>query len=467
MYIFRKIINLFVFVKNKVKEYSPISFIGLVFPILSFLLFIYYGKVNDFIILIIASFLLIFFLLLLILNLINFGINYFRIKKTIELSLQNKEIFANKELKVNVNFKSFFIIPSTQILGKIVFSPPYYQGETRKLNISSNRYEDKIIFYERGLYTLEGLKLTFKDILGLFHFTKLIRKKVELIVYPLIRDPKKINFLPNYNIEDYKDQTEKKIDAEYFDMRKYEVGDDVRRIHWKLLAKKNELIVRIPEKNEPLLKEIVTIFTGYNPLTSFYNNNLMRRYLNEAVIEITSIINQFYENNFKIYFCNDTSVQSEGTAFFDNKKGIFSSLAKTNWINEKVISNLYSNFLNTLNQKGIQVNTILFFCTPFCFEILEELFSKINLTNTKLYFIYFSINDYLSKEESSKLNSISIKDLLFTKSFENREGKLINFKGLSIFKNNSYIKSLIIRNDEKILNSLDNNNIDYTVINLL
>ena len=44
----------------------------------------------------------------------------------------------------------------------------------------------------------------------------------------------------------------RKVEGDLLHYKSFEAGDDVRRIVWKVFAKNRELVVRIPERMEPL-----------------------------------------------------------------------------------------------------------------------------------------------------------------------------------------------------------------------
>ena len=97
----------------------------------------------------------------------------------------------------------------------------------------------------RGEYAIGAAGFILRDFLGLFHFRRRMRGKLRLLVYPQVREEAGILHIisqqmkpdarPNTILEDYTDIN---------DMRVYRPSDSLKKIHWKLTAKREELIVK-------------------------------------------------------------------------------------------------------------------------------------------------------------------------------------------------------------------------------
>lgn len=98
----------------------------------------------------------------------------------------------------------------------------------------------------RGVYQLGLSSLEITDILGLFNIRRKVSTKFEVVAYPRVMDLDENMHLTMHMLskapanltiaqEDY---------ADYTDVRPYVPSDPVKKIHWKLTAKRGEWIVK-------------------------------------------------------------------------------------------------------------------------------------------------------------------------------------------------------------------------------
>ena len=60
----------------------------------------------------------------------------------------------------------------------------------------------------------------------------------------------------------------RKVEGELLNYKNFETNDDVRRIVWKIYAKNKELVVRIPETNDPYASHIYFYASFYNAISN-------------------------------------------------------------------------------------------------------------------------------------------------------------------------------------------------------
>jgi hypothetical protein len=65
----------------------------------------------------------------------------------------------------------------------------------------------------------------------------------------------------------------RRVDGDYFHYKDFEMGDDVRRIVWKLYAKNRELVVRTPEIFNPFASHIYFYASFYSTLNALQQEN--------------------------------------------------------------------------------------------------------------------------------------------------------------------------------------------------
>jgi hypothetical protein len=144
----------------------------------------------------------------------------------------------------------------------------------------------------RGYYRLGLSRLLVTDLLGLFTLKRRLNDTIALTVWPRLMDishfPLARNILSqsnsNFEIreEDY---------AVVSDVRKYEPTDPLKRVHWKLTAKKNEWMVKNFQTNA---LNRVTLLTDSFRFSDVYEDALI---LEDKIIETSVAVLDFCLRN--------------------------------------------------------------------------------------------------------------------------------------------------------------------------
>ncbi|SKA93429.1 Uncharacterized conserved protein, DUF58 family, contains vWF domain [Caloramator quimbayensis] len=97
----------------------------------------------------------------------------------------------------------------------------------------------------RGIYELGPLEIKITDVFGIFSWKYKIYSSVNLKVYPRVRE---INFFSLNSMQSYGTlntlQKAYEDNTSISDIRKYNEGDNFKRIHYKVSAKKGELYIK-------------------------------------------------------------------------------------------------------------------------------------------------------------------------------------------------------------------------------
>lgn len=123
---------------------------------------------------------------------------------------------------------------------------PKYKGQSISLNIDEKKIiKGKVNFKVRGIYNLGDNDLNISDLFSIFEIRKYYNFHEVIKVYPRISDIKGIE-VNGYNlirnIVNFKGTLED-ISA-VKDIRKYNEGDSLKKVHWKLSAKYGQLYVK-------------------------------------------------------------------------------------------------------------------------------------------------------------------------------------------------------------------------------
>jgi uncharacterized protein (DUF58 family) len=179
-------------------------------------------------------------------------IGYFMLKY--EQSLDNDLIFKGDKVTftVNITNRSFFILPYISISflndkGGVI--------QKHKINnislqpFSKREVSIDYIYKYRGDFKLGVSTIEVQDFLGIFKFTLKNKKPLYITVYPQIIDIDEFYLSSGYLSDNVSSIGGGQEDISTIEeINKYNYGDSLRKIHWKLTAKTNELMIREYEK---------------------------------------------------------------------------------------------------------------------------------------------------------------------------------------------------------------------------
>jgi hypothetical protein len=159
----------------------------------------------------------------------------------------------------------------------------------------------------RGIYGLGLSRVLVTDLLGLFVLKRRLYDTITLTVWPRLIDiphfPLTRNILSQSNSifeireEDY---------SSVSDVRKYEPTDPLKRVHWKLTAKRNEWMVKNFQTNA---LNRVTILTDSFKLSSVYEDALI---LEDMIIETSmAVMNYCLRRGMPVVWYARTDVRQE------------------------------------------------------------------------------------------------------------------------------------------------------------
>jgi hypothetical protein len=205
-----------------------------------------------------------------------FVISYFYIsiqKYTIDakVAVDDKVHTTGDLMECLTMVKCGFIIPTAFALVKsesYLASAYGYEGELVNLTIEEDKWvRHDIKFHHRGIYDLGTVHVTVLDFFQIFTLNKVIDTDVRVKVYPKIYP---INSLTIGGKDIYQEVLDiRSTNEDVFtikDVRKYHLGDSLRKVHWKVSAKHGELFVK---NSDSIAGEEFTIFL------SLHSSNLL------------------------------------------------------------------------------------------------------------------------------------------------------------------------------------------------
>ncbi len=242
-------------------------FLYLVLIVIAVLFFILYEGVAS---LIILSIVIVFPLLLFFINC------FLQSKITATLSCGTKTCSANQSVTLDIELKNptpipvlsseillTYTISSTDKKGKISFNTPIFSNSTQHLTttFSSEHY---------GVVAFDISRVKLYDMLKLFRNRlpkKSIHSDVSVIVMPNVVELS--NPVCDYSeigldSDLYSDTKSGSDPSQIFDIRDYTDGDKMSRVHWKLTAKEDKLMVK--EYSRPICDSFLILLDSFVPL---------------------------------------------------------------------------------------------------------------------------------------------------------------------------------------------------------
>ncbi|MDB5221680.1 MAG: hypothetical protein JWN83_347 [Chitinophagaceae bacterium] len=107
----------------------------------------------------------------------------------------------------------------------------------------------------------------------------------------------------------------RKVEGEFLSYKNFENNDDVRRIVWKIYAKNKELVVRIPETNDPYASHVYFYASYYNALETGLYSDFFTIFLNYYKTMVWNAYRQLSKQNVLIKYIPD---QESKTTFADD-----------------------------------------------------------------------------------------------------------------------------------------------------
>ncbi len=308
--------------------------------------------------------------LLLTLNILGFLISHLLLKRKPEmcqLDLPFHEGTIGVKLPYTLSLKGWTIVP----LFKMSFNgipshiSPLYD-EIKKSTITcdlfsrgDHTHQDTLTFLRRGDYHFDKLTLSNKDALGLTHIQWEIPLDEEILILPRVHKKEYDFYHLSSTKENYIDSTHRLLDGDYYEHRPYAPGDDVRRINWKLTAKRRELFIRIPEKIQPAHEEVLVFLSTFNPYIQYYESDEMLSLLDTMVEELISYCYFLTQKGFKVLLSSDCAEDSYPIQ--SQWDSILRHLTRVHWQKSQPIADSLEYYIISLKKRSIEASHIAFF----------------------------------------------------------------------------------------------------------
>ena len=312
---------------------------------------------------------------------------------------------------VRIVNKSFWLHPSVKIV--------YHQESLSLLeDVMTDRFQvlpfeeievrSSLAAKHRGLYRVGAKHVEVWDFLGLFSFSAAVPEQLEVCIYPRVHQIVEMPLNPVFML---KEQARKDVlDEDYssvLDVRRYEHGDSMRKIHWKLSARKNELLTKNFHNST---MNNTCLFMN----TVFGSKRRESLDLADAVAEAAVSVSRFcIENqmpvNFNYYSNNEICMAAaNNTAEFDHIRYVCASVQFVENINFAEIVEF------GINSQTEKTNLILF--TANCSPRLLQTVKNAQQSGHRVVLVAFEseeVNAVVWKDKTQELAEAGVSCYLF------------------------------------------------------
>jgi hypothetical protein len=234
-------------------------------------------------------------------------------KVFIKVTTASKKNSISEKQKVNISINPIF----RPLFGYIRMRLYYDEDISPKFSLINNRAKTQ--FFSSSLngiynwplpeikeYKVNNTILYFEDMFQFFSFAASIPAKDSFFTQPDNNATSEIKVQPK-KTEDTNVRIEqiRKVEGEFLNYKNFENNDDVRRIVWKIYAKNKELVVRIPETNDPYASHVYFYTSFYNAMGAGLYSDFFPPFLNYYKTKVWNSYQQLSKQNVLIKYIPD------------------------------------------------------------------------------------------------------------------------------------------------------------------
>ena len=276
-----------------------------------------------------------------------FLFNKRRGKVLIKVNTANKKNSITEKQKVSIS-----INPILRPLFGYIRMRLYYDGDiSPKFSLINN--QSKTQFFSSSLngiynwplpeikeYKVSNAIIYFEDMFQFFSFAATLPAQDNFFTQPDNNTTAALKVQPK-KTEDTNTRIEqiRKVEGEFLNYKNFENNDDVRRIVWKIYAKNKELVVRIPETNDPYASHVYFYASYYNAMATGLYSDFYPVLLNYYKTMVWNAYRQLSKQNVLIKYIPD---QESKTTFADDPlEKIKYIISTSEWQTQKDLQNYF------------------------------------------------------------------------------------------------------------------------------
>ncbi|MDF2612338.1 MAG: hypothetical protein K0S71_124 [Clostridia bacterium] len=315
--------------------------------------------------------------------------------------------FVTKGEKVHFNVdivnETKILYPYIEILFygvDTIFTKHFKTKKIAVLPFSRGRYDFEIDCLYRGYYEVGLKQIQIKDFLGLLSFKYQVLEPKYITVYPRIITLSQFPICTNqlsYVEGVLSGKEEDRITIS--EMRKYAYGDSIKKIHWKLSAKKDEIMVKNFDSTITVGATMLLDLTE-NPYTLIQNTILEDKVVEAAIAVIHYCLQHNLEVNLIYHDHEMTKKKAVDYSYFES---LYHTLFKIKF--ESQIE--FSDTVKLALGGGTERNTVVLVTS----NLNEKIYGQISMCRHEGYSIlllYISPADIVPSNEAQKADRETI-----------------------------------------------------------
>lgn len=299
--------------------------------------------------------------------------------------------------------RSFFILPYISIRFWEAGLDVIQQPEIKNIALQpfgKREFKLEYIYKYKGCFKIGVSEIEVQDFLGIFKLVRRNKKPLLITVYPRSLDIDSFVLNTNYSFDDISNFIGIQEDTSTIkEINKYSYGDSLKKVHWKLTAKTNELMVKKYE-NYASASAIYLIDLKNNSFSKEDNAIIEDKHIETAIAVLKRFIYDGVNVNLVYATEKITNIQCRSTSDFENIYEILSKMKFAQNIKFKDI--IYSKINQNINKSDIIIST-----SNLDYELYETL-SKTKILGYDISLIHISTKEVSEKKETDDESILSL-----------------------------------------------------------
>lgn len=296
------------------------------------------------------------------------------------LSIHNPDFFLYPFIKVN------FYGENT------VFFRQFQSKSFSLMPFKKKSFTFNLVCKYRGYYMIGVKNIEFEDYLGIFKLSYSPSTTKTITVNPRLIVLDNLNIKTNYLSESHSILNNRYEDVTTIaDTRKYTYGDSLKRIHWKLSAKVNQLMVK---NFEGTSKTNCVIMLDLRKNNYSYEQNIM---LEDKIIECAvAVVNYCLKNwipiNLVYHFNGLNNIEAKNIMDFDKIYDLLSNVSFDQDVHLKDLLKIYS-------RDNVKKVDLMIFTLNIDYELYDEIYN-LKAAGYDVNLFYVSSEDFSISSKS-------------------------------------------------------------------
>lgn len=320
---------------------------------------------------------------------------YFLVKY--EQNLDSDSVIKGDKVAFSLRIinRSFFILPYISIRFWKAGVGIIQQPEIKNIALQpfgKREFKFEYIYKYKGCFNIGVSEIEVQDFLGIFKLVCRNKRPLLITVYPRRLDIDSFALNTNYSFGDTSNFIGIQEDTSTIkEINKYSYGDSLKKVHWKLTAKTNELMVKNYE-NYASASAVYLIDLKNNSFSKEDNAIIEDKHIETAIAVLKRLIYDGADVNLVYAAEKITNIQCRSTSDFEN---VYEILAKVKFDqNIKFKDIIYSQINQNINKSNIIIST-----SNLDYELYEVL-SRTKLLGYDISLIHISTKDISGKKET-------------------------------------------------------------------